>query len=253
MGKNQKIKLERKLEQIKREKQKKERNRKIIKSSLIAFAVIVLCALGFLGYKRFVPAKKENSSQQAATQKLSELKKEPNVKKYDKFPDMIIDQNKQYTATFKTNKGDFTVELDVKNTPKTVNNFVFLSKKGFYDGLSFHRIIKDFMIQGGDPNGNGTGDAGYKFPDESIIRDYLPGTLAMANSGKDTNGSQFFIMTGDYSGGKLPKNYVIFGNVVSGMDTVTKIAGTPVEQSAGGESSKPKEKVIINTIEIEEK
>lgn len=247
MGKNQKIKLERKLEQIKREKQKKERNRKIIKSSMIFFIVLVLCAVGFLGYKKFAP----KNTNQSATNKSNEVKKETSVKKYDKYPDMVIDQSKKYTANFKTSKGDFKVELDVLNTPKTVNNFVFLSQKGFYDGLTFHRIIKSFMIQGGDPQGDGTGGPGYKFPDEPIVKDYLPGTLAMANSGKNTNGSQFFIMTGDYSGGKLPKNYVIFGNVISGMETVGKIAETPVE--SGGEGSKPKEKVVISSITIEEK
>ncbi|MEK7447214.1 MAG: peptidylprolyl isomerase [Patescibacteria group bacterium] len=246
MGKNQKIKLERKLEQIKREKRKKERNRKIVKSSLVGFAVIVFCAVGFLGYKKFVP----KNTNQSTTNKSNEVKKEQDVKKYDKYPDMVIDQNKKYTALMKTNKGDITVELDAKNTPKTVNNFVFLSREGFYDGLSFHRIIKDFMIQGGDPKGDGTGDPGYKFDDEPIVKDYLPGTLAMANSGPNTNGSQFFIMTGDYSGGKLPKNYIIFGNVITGMDTVKKIAETPVE--SGGEGSKPSEKVTINSIEIQD-
>lgn len=244
MGKNQKIKLERKLEQIKREKKKKERNRKIIKSGLMAFAVVVFLAIGFLGYKKFIV----KSSNQGNDQK-----KETNVKKYNKYPDMVIDVNKKYTAVLKTDKGDITVELDAKNSPKTVNNFVFLSKNGFYDGLTFHRIIKDFMVQGGDPNGNGTGDPGYKFDDEPIVKDYLPGTLAMANSGKNTNGSQFFIMTSDYSGGKLPKNYVIFGNVITGMDTVKKIAETPVGASGGGEESKPTEKVVIETITIEEK
>jgi cyclophilin family peptidyl-prolyl cis-trans isomerase len=250
MGKNQKIKLERKLEQIKREKQKKERNKKIIKLGLIAFAVIVLLSIGFLGYKFYAPKEKINSEE---NNKLNEVKKEVNKKKYDKYPDMVIDQNKKYTAVLQTDKGDITVELDALNTPKTVNNFVFLSQKGFYDGLTFHRIIKDFMIQGGDPNGDGTGDAGYKFDDEPIVKDYLPGTIAMANSGPNTNGSQFFIMTGDYSGGKLPKNYVIFGNVINGMDVVKKIAETPVEQGASGEGSKPTEDIIISTIKIEEK
>ncbi|RJO60099.1 peptidylprolyl isomerase [candidate division WS5 bacterium] len=249
MGKNQRIKLERKLENIKKEKVKKERNHKIIKTSLISFFILVLLAVGFLGYKKFA----SKSTNQATTSKTNEVKKEANVKKYDKAPDMIIDVNKKYIAVMKTSKGDITIELDAKNAPKTVNNFIFLSQKGFYDGLIFHRIIKDFMIQGGDPNGDGTGDPGYKFDDEPIVKDYLPGTLAMANSGPNTNGSQFFIMTGDYSGGKLPKNYVIFGNVISGMDTVKKIAETPVEVSGGGEESKPKEKVIIEIIEIKEK
>ena len=252
MGKNQKIKLERKLEQIKREKRKKERRKKFLKIFSVGLVVVMLGLVGVYGYKKF-SAKKITANKINTTSKLSEIKKEPSVKHYDKYPDMVIDPSKKYAANFKTSDGDFTVELDAKDTPKTVNSFVFLAQSGFYDGLTFHRIIKDFMIQGGDPKGDGTGDAGYKFADEPITKDYLPGTLAMANSGKDTNGSQFFIMTGDYSGGKLPKNYVIFGNVVSGMDTVQKIAATPVEKSAGGEASKPKEKVIIQTIEIQEK
>ncbi len=97
---------------------------------------------------------------------------------------MTIDENKKYTAEFSTSKGDFTAELDAKNTPKTVNNFVFLSRDGFYDGLTFHRIIKDFMVQGGDPSGDGSGGPGYKFDDEQIVGDYTTGTLAMANSGE---------------------------------------------------------------------
>lgn len=247
MGKNQKIKLERKLEQLKRQKLRKEREKEVIKWGLIAFTLMVLFAAGFIWYKVSPPEQKDESN------KLSGVKKEASVKKYDSYPEMVIDQNKKYSATFKTSKGEFTVELDAKNAPQAVNNFVFLSQKGFYDGLTFHRIIKDFMIQGGDPNGDGTGGPGYKFDDEPIVKDYLPGTLAMANSGPNTNGSQFFIMTSDYSGGKLPKNYVIFGNVQKGMDVVQKIAEVQVEGSTGGESSKPLENVVIETILIEEK
>ena len=200
MGKNQKIKLERKLQEIKRAKRKKERNKKILQVGLIIFGILVFLAIGLLGYRVYGPKEGiivENS-------KLNGIEREPDKKSYDAYPEMVIDASKKYTAVMKTSKGDITVELDAANTPKTVNNFVFLSQKGFYDGLTFHRILKDFMIQGGDPKGDGTGDAGYKFDDESIIKDYLPGTLAMANSGPNTNGSQFFIMTGDYSGGKLP-------------------------------------------------
>lgn len=249
MGKNQRIKLERKLEEIKKQKQKKERRKKLLRTFFVGFIVFILGFVGVYGYKKFAPQKSEQKSGQT---KLGGLKKEPDKKKYDKYPDMVIDQSKKYTAVLKTSKGDITVELDAKNTPKTVNNFVFLSQKGFYDGLTFHRIVKDFMIQGGDPNGDGTGDAGYKFDDEPVVKDYLPGTLAMANSGKNTNGSQFFIMTGDYSGGKLPKNYVIFGNVVSGMEAVKKIAETPVETTNNGEQSKPTENVTIDSIIVEE-
>jgi cyclophilin family peptidyl-prolyl cis-trans isomerase len=108
------------------------------------------------------------------------------------------------------------------------------------------------MIQGGDPQGNGSGGPGYRFDDEAFSGDYTPGTLAMANSGANTNGSQFFIMTGDYSNGKLPKNYTIFGKVISGMEVVQKIAETPVIDNGQGEVSKPTEDVIINKIVIKE-
>ena len=251
MGRNQKLKLERKIERVKEEKRKKERKSLLIKSGIVAFVVLIGFGLGFIAFQKFHLTEKKAASQSTGD-KLASLKSTPSVKHYDKYPEMVIDPSKKYTAVMKTSDGNITIELDAKDTPKTVNNFVFLAKSGFYDGLTFHRIIKDFMIQGGDPKGDGTGDAGYKFADEPITKDYLPGTIAMANSGKDTNGSQFFIMTSDYSGGKLPKNYVIFGNVTSGMDTVQKIAATPVEKSAGGEDSKPKEKVIINSIDIQE-
>ncbi len=247
MGRNQKLKLERKIERVKEEKRKRENRKKLLKIFSVGFVVIMLGLVGAYGYAKFMPNKKAANQ---TTSKLSAIKKEASVKHYDKYPEMVIDPSKKYTVVMKTSDGDITIELDAKDTPKTVNNFVFLAKSGFYDGLTFHRIIKDFMIQGGDPKGDGTGGPGYKFPDEPITKDYLPGTIAMANSGKDTNGSQFFIMTSDYSGGKLPKNYVIFGNVTSGMDTVQKIAATPVEKSAGGEESKPKEKVVIESIEI---
>jgi len=248
MGRNQKLKAQRKIQEIKRQKEKKERNGKIIKYGLVSFAVVVLIAIGFIGYKIYGT---QEEIETIESNELNGMEKEVDKKKYDAYPEMVIDQSKKYTAIIKTNKGDITVDLDAKNVPKATNNFVFLSQKGFYDGLTFHRIIKDFMIQGGDPNGDGTGDAGYKFDDEPITKDYLPGTVAMANSGPNTNGSQFFIMTSDYSGGKLPKKYVIFGSIINGMDVVKALAETPVE--ASGEGSKPMEKVIINTIEIEEK
>src|ERR1700712_471277 len=116
-------------------------------------------------------------------------------KTYDAPPKMTIDVSKKYTATIVTDKGTIVCELYAKDAPKTVNNFVFLAREKFYDGLTFHRVIEDFMIQGGDPQGNGTGDAGYKFEDEIKGNPHLfqVGSLAMANSGPDTNGSQFFI------------------------------------------------------------
>jgi cyclophilin family peptidyl-prolyl cis-trans isomerase len=166
---------------------------------------------------------------------------------------MTIDQNKTYTATIKTNLGDIVVQLFPKDAPLAVNNFVFLARQGFYDGVVFHRVVKGFVIQGGDPTGTGRGDPGYKFADEKVTKDYVPGTLAMANSGPNTNGCQFFITLADLSGGKLPKNYTIFGLVSSGMDVVQKIGNVPVKASSSGELSSPTADVHMITVTIEEK
>jgi peptidylprolyl isomerase len=175
-----------------------------------------------------------------------------NVKKtYAAPPPMTIDQNKTYTATIKTNYGDIVIQLLPKEAPLAVNNFVFLARAGFYDGVKFHRVIKGFMIQSGDPTGTGRGGPGYKFADElPTTRGYVQGTLAMANSGYNTNGSQFFITLADLSY-SLPKLYSIFGLVTGGMDVVTKIGNVPVK-TANGELSSPTVDVHINTITITE-
>jgi len=165
-------------------------------------------------------------------------------KTMDKF-----DPNKQYVAKISTTIGDLIISFNKGQTPKTVENFVTLAKKGFYDKTIFHRVIKGFMIQGGDPLGNGTGGPGYKFDDEPFDGEYLRGTVAMANSGPNTNGSQFFIMHADYP---LPKNYVIFGRVVSGMETVDKIAQAQVKSGGFGEISSPVNPVSIKSIEVTE-
>ena len=164
-------------------------------------------------------------------------------------PAMTINQEKRYFATMHTNEGKVEFELFAKETPQTVNNFVFLAQQGFYNEVPSHRIIKGFMIQTGDPTGTGTGGPGYKFDDEPIERDYLRGTLAMANAGPNTNGSQFFIMHQDYP---LPKNYVIFGLATDGHDVIDRIANTPVENNGRGEVSKPTSPVTIQKIEIQE-
>jgi len=167
-------------------------------------------------------------------------------KQYTKYPEMIIDPNKNYEVTLETSKGILKLKLFPKEAPKTVNNFVFLTKEGFYNETKFHRIIKGFMIQGGDPKGNGTGGPGYQFADESVTRDYKRGTIAMANSGSNTNGSQFFIMHQDYD---LPKNYTIFGEVIEGIEVVDKIAEVQVAQGTAGENSTPLEEIkIINAL-----
>jgi cyclophilin family peptidyl-prolyl cis-trans isomerase len=176
---------------------------------------------------------------------------------YSKAPDMQIDTNKTYVAKFETKEGNFEVTLDAKEAPKTVNNFVVLVKDKFYDGLTFHRIMKDFMIQGGDPKGDGTGGPGYTVPAEIKLK-HLKGAIATARTGDQTNpsrdssGSQFFIDLADQpsldQGG-----YTVFGYVSSGMDIVSKIGETKVGDNGQGEQSKPNEKMIIKTLTIEEK
>lgn len=165
-------------------------------------------------------------------------------------PTMEIDTSKQYSAVLHTTVGDITITFNKGATPVTVNNFVALARKGFYDTTIFHRTLKGFMIQGGDPRGDGTGGPGYRFDDEKFDGEYTRGTVAMANAGPNTNGSQFFIMHADYP---LPKNYVIFGHVTAGMDVVDKIATAPVTMSPMGEPSKPVNPVIVNTVDITEK
>ncbi len=148
-----------------------------------------------------------------------------------------------------TNLGAIELELFDEDAPKTVQNFKDLSNKGFYDGLSFHRIIRDFMIQGGCPQGTGTGGPGYTFEDEFNDHKVERGALAMANAGPNTNGSQFFIM---HQERPLPKNYVIFGQVTSGLETLDAIATAPVGPGPTGEMSKPTTPVQITKIEIKE-
>lgn len=164
-------------------------------------------------------------------------------------PEMIIDQNKKYEATLHTSVGDITISLNTKETPITANNFLYLAQNKFYDQTIFHRVIDGFMIQGGDPRGDGTGGPGYQFADEDFAGEYKRGTVAMANSGPNTNGSQFFIMHQDYG---LQPNYVIFGQVISGIEVVDKIATASVTNSFSGELSKPVEPVLINSITIVE-
>ena len=142
-----------------------------------------------------------------------------------------------------------TLELFASEVPTTVNNFVFLAREGFYNNGGFHRVMKGFMIQGGCPKGDGTGGPGYRFPDEPVTRSYVKGTLAMANSGPNTNGSQFFIVHGDDAG--LPPNYTIFGMLTGGTEVLDTLANSPVTGS-GGERSRPAERLEIQTIEITE-
>ncbi len=161
-----------------------------------------------------------------------------------------IDPSKTYTATLDTSSGDITLELFASEAPLTVNNFVNLARDGFYEGGQFHRVIKDFMIQGGCPLGTGTGGPGYRFQDEPVTRKYVRGTLAMANAGPNTNGSQFFIVHGGEA--PLPPNYTIFGILTDGGEVLDTLANSPVGRSRGGEPSEPTERLAINNITIEE-
>lgn len=176
------------------------------------------------------------------------------IKRYATPPAMSIDVSKKYTAIIQTPKGAMRVNLFAAETPVTVNNFIFLAREGFYTGTPFHRIIKGFMIQGGDPTGTGTGSPGYRFDDEAVVGEYTRGTIAMANSGPNTNGSQFFIMHADYA---LPKDYVIFGSIAASdnvsLQTLDAIASVPVGLSPGGEQSMPQEPVFIQSVTIDQK
>jgi peptidyl-prolyl cis-trans isomerase B (cyclophilin B) len=144
-------------------------------------------------------------------------------KSYSAPPAMTIDPSKKYAATFETSRGTIVVDLFAKDAPKTVNNFVFLARDGFYDGTTFHRVIKDFMIQGGDPEGSGRGGPGYRFEDETKgnPNKHQVGSLSMANAGPNTNGSQFFIthVATDWLNGK----HTVFGQVRSGQDVVNSV------------------------------
>ncbi len=166
------------------------------------------------------------------------------MKSYAAPPPMSIDGARTYTATIDTSAGQMTAELFVADAPLTVNNFVFLARDGFYDGVIFHRVIAGFMIQGGDPTGTGRGGPGYRFNDEPVKRRYERGILAMANAGPNTNGSQFFVMHADYG---LPPSYTIFGRLTSGeevLDTITT--------AKKGANDRPLDPVTSNSITIAE-
>ena len=144
-------------------------------------------------------------------------------KQWSKPPEMVIDTKKKYSATISTEKGDMVIELFADKAPKTVNNFVFLAREGFYDGTIFHRVIADFMVQGGDPTGTGRGGPGYRFADEfhPSLKHSKPGILSMANAGPGTNGSQFFII--HIATPWLDGKHTVFGQITSGMDVLMSI------------------------------
>jgi peptidylprolyl isomerase/peptidyl-prolyl cis-trans isomerase B (cyclophilin B) len=257
MGKIQKIKEERKKARVEAEITRKKRNRFLLQLLAISFLLLAVLGAGSVGYK--VADSKYGLSEkikEKGEQVMNIFKKEPEAnseepaaerKTYSSVPAMQIDVSKEYVANFETNKGNFKIKLFASDAPKTVNNFVVLSRDGFYNGLTFHRIISDFMIQGGDPSGDGTGGPGYQFEDEINDHKLVRGTLAMANSGEDTNGSQFFIVTKEATDW-LDGKHTAFGEVIEGMDIVAEIEKVEV-----GENDKPISPITINKIEIVEK
>jgi len=168
------------------------------------------------------------------------------IRSYDAEPPMTIDPSKQYIATLKMEKGDIVIELNTKNAPRTVNSFVFLAREGFYDGITFHRVIPGFMAQGGDPTGTGMGGPGYEFPNEydpalKLAYDKA-GVVAMANAGPDTNGSQFFITFGPTQ--LTAADYTIFGQVIDGLDVLEQI--TPRDPNS---NAPPGDSILTVTID----
>jgi cyclophilin family peptidyl-prolyl cis-trans isomerase len=173
----------------------------------------------------------------------------PNRPTFKEPPPMTIDPAKKYTATMETSCGKITIDLDPKAAPKTVNSFVFLAKQKYFDGLTFHRVVKDFVIQGGDPEGTGSGGPGYEFEDELPQAGYKIGSLAMANSGANTNGSQFFIITGN-EGAQLPSKYNLFGQVTSGVEVAQKME--TFAQDPPDPNGKPSRTLYILSVTIAE-
>ncbi|MCW2926522.1 MAG: peptidylprolyl isomerase [Thermoleophilia bacterium] len=165
--------------------------------------------------------------------------------KYDAPPTLKLDPKRPYVVTLETTEGSFDIKVDPKRAPIAAANFVFLVQEGYYDGIGFHRVIKNFMVQGGDPTGTGMGGPGYTLKDDPITGTYARGTVAMANAGPNTGGSQFFIVQGP-DGEQLPKQYVAFGTVdAAGMKVVDAIANVEVEMANDPVPSAPVEPVTI--------
>jgi cyclophilin family peptidyl-prolyl cis-trans isomerase len=170
----------------------------------------------------------------------------PKTQKFDGPPPMVIDPAKRYTAEMVTSKGTMTIALDPIAAPKTVNNFVFLARYHYFEGITFHRVIPGFVLQGGDPEGTGRGGPGYRFEDELPKPGrYEIGSLAMANAGPDTNGSQFFVISGP-DGAALPPSYSLFGKVINGLEVIPQI------EAIGSRSGTPSEKVTIESVTVTE-
>lgn len=204
---------------------------------LIGALLLVLSACG------------QAASTSAGPPKADTIKKIPTT--YNVYPDTVINTESAYTAVIKTNLGDLSFHLLADESPLAVNSFVFLAREGFFDGVPFHRIIPGFMAQGGDPTGKGSGGPGYRFDIETPQQPYTRGSLAMANAGSGTNGSQFFIVFGNLTAeGRLSPDYSLFGQMTDGEEALAALEAIPVGPSMTGERSKPLEDVHIVTVEI---
>lgn len=169
------------------------------------------------------------------------------AKQYPSAPDLTIDLDSSLVAKLDTTQGDITIELDPARAPLAVNNFVFLARDGYYDGVIFHRVVPEFVIQGGDPTGTGRGGPGYKFEDElPKAGRYEVGSVAMANAGPNTNGSQFFLISGQ-SGVRLPPQYSLFGKIVKGLDVLEAMQSVETDRN-----DRPKTDVVIQSVTIAE-
>lgn len=215
--------------------------------NFFVISVIIVLIVGGLIFLIFAGSKDGSSQTAEEKNENGQINVNDSMSKtYSKAPEILPEAERiGKKAKFDTSQGSFTITLFGKKAPKTVSNFIFLARNGFYDGLIFHRIIKDFMIQGGDPEGTGTGGPGYKFEDEfdDSLTFSKKGVLAMANSGPATNGSQFFITVKPTP--HLNGLHTIFGEITEGYDVVEKISKLQI-----GASGKPVNPVIINKIEI---
>jgi len=237
MGKQSRKKWLNREQKAEKSIRKNKKLKKLFKAIILILILVIMAGGGYFGYKKY-------KNKKTAGQPNTTTASQENAANTENKDNQI--------AVLDTNQGVIKIQLLDSVAPKTVENFVKLAGQGFYDGTKFHRVIKDFMIQGGDPLSRdeskkdswGTGGPGYKFDDEPVTLTYTRGTVAMANSGANTNGSQFFIMHQDNP--TLPKSYTIFGKVIEGMDAVDKIAATPTDSS-----DRPLSDMIINKITIE--
>jgi len=212
-------------------------NKKIL---LLAFGLLVVSLIGVILMKQGTIIPTDTGLPQIT-------EKEENTKTYDE-PKQVLQEGIDYKVILKTSVGDIEIDLFEDETPITVNSFLFLVQERFFDGLIFHRVIQNFVIQGGDPRGDGTGGPGYQIPDEITDRKYQPYTLGMANAGPNTNGSQFFITSGNISENDMQAlngNYTIFGKVLSGFAVVDSI-----ERVETDVNDKPLNPVTIESIQI---